>query len=145
MIVTVRAPADVHPRDVRTCGPLDTHRPCFTVVVYQATGLVSINGMLWRSHYALFCAERLHLEVVKRFILELYNDKIRLDAVFHVFTTYPQCYILRPVGLTPIRAIQRRFRRPGRRLALAMALHARLGAGSPLQALGEDLLRPLCT
>ena len=114
MIITVRAPADVHPRDVRTCGPLDTHRPCLTVVVYPRSTLISINGLLWRSEYALFCAERLYLEVVKRFILELYGDKIRLEAIFHVFTTCPQCYILRPVGLAAVPLIQRRFRRPGR-------------------------------
>lgn len=83
------------------------------------------------------------------------NTYFKLTAAF--FTTcceaireqmYSKPYPLRPRAVRKLQrwaclAVQRR--RNARRLALAMALHSRLGAASELQTLDGDLMRLVCS
>jgi hypothetical protein len=112
------------------------------VVIYPYSGLVSINQTLWRFRSG--CG-RLGFHTLQRLTgitvsLHPYALSMLMAYItFHANGSNPE-YAIRPVGLRAVRAMQRRVRQRGKRLAVAMALHARLGVASTLGALGSDLL-----
>lgn len=152
-VTTVTAPGCVFPIDEKVMKGWHWHvagewhytpTRTFVVVVYPASSLVSINGMLWRFRFGCKRLGRHKLERVQAIDLDI-QVLLSLGRVHVVLTWHsvggPTDHILRPVGLAGVRALQRWARRRKRRLAVAMALHARLGARSGLGALGEDLVK----
>ena len=110
------------------------------VVIYPESELLSINGMLWRFQFGCRRLGRHNLERVTGVDLHLCQSYNHLNGILHIQSTCNTEHLIRPVGLGAVRALQRRVRGRKRRLAVAMALHARLGAKSALAVLGEDLL-----
>jgi hypothetical protein len=114
------------------------------VVIYPISGLVSINGTLWLFRFGCRRLGRHGLKYLMGLSLSLHQSANCLNSLLCIHSGYITDYLIKPVGLWAVRALQRRARRPHKRLAVAMALHTRLGAGSPLQALGVDLIKLLC-
>jgi hypothetical protein len=116
----------------------------FGLVMYPTSGLVSINGTLWRFMLGYNFKPDQRWDLTEGFKPETrHGDKFFAVLCFSLPEQLSLCYwrCLRPVGVAAVQTIQRLFRGPRRRQALAMALHQRLGAGSTLVSLGEDLLR----
>lgn len=115
--------------------------------------LCNLNMEIDRSHFAQLSG--CHITIIPREIL----NNVSFDCVTHYLeinilwpgngTRLTNVYLARQLR---IESLQRRVRlilarrRGVRRLALAMALHPRLGENSPLrEALPEEILAKICT
>ena len=115
--------------------------PGLSVVIYPRSELLSINGMLWRFQFGCRRLGRHDMEKVTGLDLTLHETAShRLLGIIRIQGTNNTENLIQPVGLATVRALQRRVRGTRRRLAVAMALHGRLGAASALGELGEDLV-----
>ena len=116
----------------------------FRLTVYPKSNLLAINGMLWRFCFGCRRLGNRALERAAVIDLTLQPCLGRVEALLSIYSARSSTHFIRPVGLRAVRAVQRRVKEKGRRLAVAMALHERLGAQSALQELGEDLVRVVC-
>ena len=111
------------------------------LVIYPESELLSMNGMLWRFQYGCRRLGRHNLERVTGVDLHLCQSYNRLHGILHIQSTCNTEHLIQPVGLRAVRTLQRCVRGRKRRLAVAMAFHARLGSRSALAELGADLVR----